>query len=456
MSSNSEEKKLETNIQETQEKDNNKNNESEDPELIQFKEEALQKCIIEKALSRPETNCCTYNKGYITQECFCCLTCFNETKKRAVLCLGCSIKCHEDNHEIVPIGFKRHIRCDCGNNNFLIECKLKKKEEIEYDNPENIYNHNMENKYCYCDEEDDGNYTMAQCFFCEDWFHKQHLNIFGNYNENKNDDNNKDDEEELPNLDLCCKNCVKQLKDILIGYDLKKIIYGLIPKDNIKIIELSEDKSEECKNNFLGKKRKFSNEIEEIKEEDNNNNNSDNKNDDKDNDNNINLNNINKCKMNFINLKENEEFINKIINEEKNLFIDCEIFLKILCHCDKCKNNYEKIGMEFLIKENTFKEWTERKTFDDIINDEHFIEEAKNGNQITLDNLQKSVNEFLGSKDYKQLTLEQQILIKGYISELWNKLGEYLSTLNHSIITVEDIYHFINKYKDYFESLKEK
>ena len=66
------------------------------------------------------------------------------------------------------------------------------------------------------------------------------------------------------------------------------------------------------------------------------------------------------------------------------------------------------------------------------------------------------LEEFLGSKDYKQLTLEQQILIKGYISELWNKLGEYLSTLNHSIITVEDIYHFINKYKDYFESLKEK
>ena len=105
----------------------------EDPELTQFKEEALKSCIIEKALCRPEANCCTYNKGYITQECFICVTCFLETKKRAVICLGCSIKCHEDNHEISPIGFKRHIKCDCGNNNFFTECKLKKKEEIDYD-----------------------------------------------------------------------------------------------------------------------------------------------------------------------------------------------------------------------------------------------------------------------------------------------------------------------------------
>ena len=37
----------------------------------------------------------------------------------------------------------------------------------------------MENKYCYCDIENDGNSPMAQLFFCEDWFHKELLNIFG-------------------------------------------------------------------------------------------------------------------------------------------------------------------------------------------------------------------------------------------------------------------------------------
>ena len=434
----SEEKKIETCEKSSKEKEE----EIEDSGLAQFKEEALQKCIIEKALNRPEANCCTYNKGYITQECFVCMTCFQETKKRAVICLGCSIKCHDDNHDIAPIGFKRHIRCDCGNNNFYLECKLKKKEEIEYDNQENVYNHNMENKYCFCDEEDDGNSTMAQCFFCEDWFHKEHLNIYGiNLEEQK--------EEDLPNLDLVCKNCVKKLKDILLGYDLKKIVYGLMPKEQNNIIEIKEEENNNNEDkSFLGKKRNPPENLNEIKEKDNiinENNNND-------------INDINKekneCKLNKA--KENEEFLSQVIQNEQNLFIDCEIFLKNICQCDSCTNKYKELSFNFLNEKNAFKEWSERKTFDDIINDDKFIEEAKNDNQISLDSVEKSVNDFFKSKEYKQLTCEQQILIRGYIGELSNKLGEYVSTLNHSIITVEDIYNFINKYKDYFEKLKQQ
>ena len=438
----SEEKKVETCEKPSKEKEE----EIEDSGLAQFKEEALQKCIIEKALTRPEANCCTYNKGYITQECFVCMTCFQETKKRAVICLGCSIKCHDDNHDIAPIGFKRHIRCDCGNNNFYLECKLKKKEEIEYDNQENVYNHNMENKYCFCDEEDDGNSTMAQCFFCEDWFHKEHLNIYGiNLEEQK--------EEDLPNLDLVCKNCVKKLKDILLGYELKKIVYGLMPKEQNNIIEIKDQDENKEDVSLLGKKRnppENINEINDIKEKGNN-----------DNDNNDINNKINKekkenveCKLNIT--KENEEFLSKVIQNEQNLFIDCEIFLKNICQCDSCYNKYTELGFNFLKDKNAFKEWSERKTFDDIINSDKFIEEAKNDNQISLDSVEKSVNDFFQSKEYKQLTCEQQILIRGYIGELSNKLGEYVQTLNHSIITVEDIYNFINKYKDYFEKLKQQ
>ena len=48
-------------------KESEKENEIEDSGLAQFKEETLQKCILEKALTRPEANCCTYNKRYITQ-----------------------------------------------------------------------------------------------------------------------------------------------------------------------------------------------------------------------------------------------------------------------------------------------------------------------------------------------------------------------------------------------------
>ena len=449
----SEEKKAETSDKSSKEKEN----ESEDSGLAQFKEETLQKYIIEKALTRPEANCCTYNKGYITQECFSCMTCFQETKKRAVLCLGCSIKCHEDNHDMAPIGFKRHIRCDCGNSNFVLYCKLKKKEEIEFNNPENVYNHNMENKYCFCDQEDDGNSTMAQCFFCEDWFHKEHLNVFGINLENE-------ENEELPNLDLTCKNCVKKLKDVLEGYDLKKIIYGLMPKEQIKTIELIEDndndinKTENKSLSLLGKKRKASNSLEEKKEEDKN---IININD------NINQNIINNtlnkkekektiCKKQLNLQSENEEFLSQVIQNEQNLFIDCELFLNLLCHCDECNKKYEEIGMGFLNKENVYKEWEERKTFDDIINDENFIEEAKKENQISLGHLQKSIDEFFSSKEYKQLKVEQQVLIRGCLAEMSNKLGEFISTLDHTIITVEDIYNFINKYKDYFENLKFK
>ena len=93
--------------------------------------------------------------------------------------------------------------------------------------------------------------------------------------------------------------------------------------------------------------------------------------------------------------------------------------------------------MNFLNVKNLYKEWTERKTFfDDIINNEKFIKEAKQENQISIGNLQKSVDKFFSLKKYEQLTVEQQVLIRGSISELWNKLGEFLKILDHKVSTV--------------------
>ena len=220
------------------------------------------------------------------------------------------------------------------------------------------------------------------------------------------------------------------------------------------------DKSNATIKSYLSSKNTFDkNDINKSKdflsEGNNDNNNNDNNNDINDNNNNIEINKEkNKCKLNKT--QENEEFLSKVIQNEQNLFIDCEIFLKNICLCEACTNKYNELGFNFLKEKNAFKEWSERKTFDDIINDDKFIEEAKNDNQISLDSVEKSVNDFFKSKEYKQLTCEQQILIRGYIGELSNKLGEYVQTLNHSIITVEDIYNFINKYKDYFEKLKQQ
>lgn len=51
----------------------------------------------------------------------------------------------------------------------------------------------------------------------------------------------------MPLFDLVCKNCVIKIKDILIGYDLNKFLYGLMPEDHIKVIELEDDKETEKK-----------------------------------------------------------------------------------------------------------------------------------------------------------------------------------------------------------------
>ena len=124
----------------------------------------------------------------------------------------------------------------------------------------------MENKFCFCDKGDDANSIMIQWFFCENWFHKEHLNIFGINLENVK-------EEDLPDLPLICKNCVIKLKDVLKGYDLKKIIYGLMPKiqtESSKLNEIIDNNKEKEPLSLLGKKRKPSNDLEEIKEDDGN------------------------------------------------------------------------------------------------------------------------------------------------------------------------------------------
>ena len=316
-------------------------------------------------------------------------------------------------------------------------------------------------------------------------------------------------------LDLVCKNCVISLKDILIGYDLNEFLYGLIPKEKNQIIHLEEDntdKNEEIQDkkdknkdnkkekeinlekkdkinnifenkiensniniekekkrdiSLLCKKRKDSlnlpfddikdekneNEIETNEENKNNIKNSNLKDDDKNNNNNK-INNISLCKR-----KKNaksEEILNNIIKQEQNIFIDCEIFLKNLCRCESCQKMYNSLGFDYLNNENLYKEWQSRKTFDDIINDEKFIDEAERENPISLESVNGTLNDFFNSKEYKQLTCKKQIIKRGCLGELGNKFAEFVSTLNHTTITVEDIYAFFNKYGDYFEKLKNK
>ncbi len=381
--------------------------------LKEFKEKTIQKLVIEKALLRPEANCCTYNKGYITQECYVCLTCYKETKKYAIICLGCSLKCHDEAHEMISIGFKRHIRCDCGNNNFYINCTLKKNDEMSYDNIENKYNHNMEGKYCYCNEEEDEKKIMIQCFFCEDWFHIEHLNYFGKI-EREEEDN------DLPYMDLVCKSCIKILKPILLNYNLKKFVYGLMKIKN---------KEEINDINLLGKKRNIDKEEENEKNE------------------------KIKCKRNLI--KENELFYNELILQEEEILIDSENFVKEICRCENCKELYKEIGMEFLNNKSCYKDWENRITFDEIINEPKFIEEVqKENNIITVNSIEDSIKDYFNSKEYHRLSYEKQYILQNCARELKNKFSEFINELDHKELTIEDMYIFFMEFKNQLSELK--
>jgi E3 ubiquitin-protein ligase UBR7 len=137
--------------------------------------------IASKLDGHKDLKICSYNKGYITQELFACRTCYKEKAEMAALCISCSLHCHED-HDLIHLYFKRNFRCDCGNSKFGkyiinldIPCSIQ--TEKEYENKENIYNHNFIGKYCSCDGEDDEEEDMIQCIVCEDWYHNKHLNL---------------------------------------------------------------------------------------------------------------------------------------------------------------------------------------------------------------------------------------------------------------------------------------
>lgn len=415
--------------------------------LEDFKQNALQQLVIEKALALPEANNCTYTQGYITQECFVCLTCFNETKKLAIICLACSLRCHDESHEMISIGFKRHMRCDCGNNNFYLNCQLKKNIEISYDNPENKYGHNMQGKYCYCNEEEDEKKMMIQCFFCEDWYHIEHLNYFGKGDKDikteEENDKNIICEKDIPYMDLICKNCIKVIKNILLGHDLKKFIHGLMPKKDINSTEeekdinfFSDNDNNNTDNKLLSRKRKLernnnfkdtSGMFNKIKK------------------------NIN-CKYHYD--KNNEQFYDELILQEEEILFDSSLFLKNICKCEKCKKNYIKCGVGFLVQKNCIDDWENRKSFDEIINDEKFIEDAQKKSTVTINSLEDSIKDYFKSKEYHRLSFEKQNIIQNCAVELANRFGEYVTELDHDNLTIEDMYIFFLEYKKRLEELK--
>jgi len=61
----------------------------------------------------------------------------------------------------------------------LLEFKCSLQQEKAPLNEENKYDHNFENKFCYCDEDynpEVDTRDMYKCIICEDWFHSTCIN----------------------------------------------------------------------------------------------------------------------------------------------------------------------------------------------------------------------------------------------------------------------------------------
>ncbi len=374
-----------------------------------------------KCQKSEEFNKCTYDKGYISQEIYFCETCFNENKKYSVICLGCCFNCHKD-HEVQNLFFKRNMKCDCGNNNFNLNCCLKK--DKDYENIDNIYNHNFEGKFCYCDKEDDGG-EMFQCFFCEDWFHLDCTNIF-----------QKKDEDDYG--EFVCRDCLKKNSFIFENYLMNNFVFGFMKdEDN------NNENNNNNKNNInlitgteFAKKRKH-NEI------------------DVENDNNFNN---DKCKLeeNKFNYDENKSLLNKLIENKNELIISTKKLEKILCYCEKCQLLYKEKKLDFLNSKKFNTEWYQRVLFDDKINNE--IENNPEENNQMLNQIQNI--DIFKSNVIRSLDVEKQMQLSLISNEFIKEFSKYISDLKKEkennnlelIITEKDVNDFLKKFQEHIHN----
>lgn len=184
--------------------------ESENDILIRFfrnlraQEKARDK-VLDLLSSSEEFSICTYQFGYTEQMVYLCKSCF----RQGGICTGCMLNCHKG-HEIIEIGPKKNFRCDCGLEKTI--CHLNPKRGIN----SNIYNHNFQGKFCFCDIEDNEqtrHSDMHLCISCYDWFHQDCISI---YNDCHNLSSRKFHQKVLPsippdtsNFFFLCEKCVQ-------------------------------------------------------------------------------------------------------------------------------------------------------------------------------------------------------------------------------------------------------
>ena len=193
---------------------------------------------------------CSYEQfGVCRQQVFVCRTCRDQydrllqafhpewTREQiqqqcdiVVLCEQCAHFCHTNKgHDVVAIGVKNHVACDCGNALFrrldqlalLTDPSLRASvhdasdvpslhgcvlcPEKECLNASECYNHNMRERWCYCDGPEE--LPMVQCVKCCDWFHERCARE--KYRSCHGVDLDLEDEK----VDFMCKDCEERAKN---------------------------------------------------------------------------------------------------------------------------------------------------------------------------------------------------------------------------------------------------
>lgn len=231
----------------------NEENEEEEEEPIMSMNEVLQnfKDLEKEAEEKEkehwgEESVCTYDKGYINQPVYACLTCSKACGKPVGVCYGCYLNCHL-NHDTVELFYKHRFKCDCGTPRIPdFDCTLIKRDDPLhfYENDENEYNHNFEGRFCWCDkfydagaetdsigrvcgkgpggkekkekneddDDDDDESQMIQCIACEDWFHGKCIKSRNGAESVTPDESEYDD--------FICDKCYEMYKDIFDRYAL--------------------------------------------------------------------------------------------------------------------------------------------------------------------------------------------------------------------------------------------
>lgn len=299
---------------------------------------------------------CTYDLGYIKQQVYICMTC---TDNNAGFCYSCSIACHSQ-HDVRELFSKRNFRCDCGNSKFPGKCCLKDKSDSI--NEKNRYNHNFAGRFCWCNKvyDPDEDELMFQCNICEEWFHAGCIT------------KEKDKLSETFD-DYICRDCVDKY-NFIKKYKFMKNVFFLPYKsennnqynnENIKRKFEEVETKNNLNNNNLNKKIKKEDNTGEIENKEIN---IEPKSENKEqnailqsNTNNIrneiqsdiNFNNIvdddkdedNDCLLSLGSVNESD------LHQKYDVFCN-DKFNTIFCKCNRCKEMYKKLNIDFLIEDD--------------------------------------------------------------------------------------------------------